>query len=68
MAIVADIKRKPEFEAKMQFHAFDHLRLNKRVAFLSYDALIKQYEMEQENNHLNLSFRLVATYTVSLYT
>lgn len=48
MAIVADIKRKPEFEAKMQFHAFDHLRLNKRVAFLSYDALIKQYEMEQE--------------------
>ncbi|WP_302993202.1 hypothetical protein [Bacteroides clarus] len=48
MAIVADIKRKPEFEAKMQFHAFDHLRLNKRVAFLSYDALIKQFEMEQE--------------------
>ena len=42
MAIVADIKRKPEFEAKMQFHAFE------RVAFLSYDALIKQYEMEQE--------------------
>ena len=48
MAIVADIKRKPEFETKMQFHAFDNLRLNKRVSFLSYDALIKQYEMEQE--------------------
>lgn len=57
MAIVADIKRKPEFEAKMRFHAFDDLRLNKRVSFLSYDALVKQYEMEQENNHLNLSFR-----------
>ena len=48
MAIVADIKRKPEFEAKMRFHAFDDLRLNKRVSFLSYDALVKQYEMEQE--------------------
>lgn len=48
MAIVADIKRKPEFEAKMRFQAFDDLRLNKRVSFLSYDALIKQYEMEIE--------------------
>lgn len=48
MAIVADIKRKPEFEAKMRFHAFDDLRVNKRVSFLSYDALIKQYEMEIE--------------------
>lgn len=48
MAIVADIRRKPEFESKMFFHAFDDLRLNKRVSFLSYDALIKQYEMEIE--------------------
>ena len=48
MAIVADIKRKPEFEAKMRFHAFDDLRVNKRVSFLSYDTLIKQYEMEIE--------------------
>lgn len=48
MAIVADIRRKPEFEAKMRFQAFDDLRLNKRVSFLSYDALIKQYEMEIE--------------------
>lgn len=48
MAIVADIKRKPEFETKMRFHAFDDLRLNNRVSFLSYDALIKQYEMEVE--------------------
>ena len=48
MTIVADIKRKPEFEDKMRFHAFDELRLNKRVSFLSYDTLIKQYEMELE--------------------
>lgn len=48
MTIVADIKRKPEFEDKMRFHAFDELRLNKRVSFLSYDTLIKQYEIELE--------------------
>ena len=48
MTIVADIKRKPEFESKMSFHAFDELRQNKRVLFLSYDALVKQYEMEIE--------------------
>ena len=48
MAIVADAKRKQEFEDKMHFHAFDGLRLNKRVSFLSYDVLIKQYEMELE--------------------
>lgn len=48
MVIVADIRRKPEFETKMSFHAFDDLRLNKRVLFLSYNALIKQYEIELE--------------------
>ncbi len=48
MAIVADAKRKPEFEAKLAFHAFDELRRDKRVVFLSYEALIKQYEMELE--------------------
>lgn len=53
MAVVADIRRKPEFEAKMHFHAFDDLRLNKRVSFLSYDALIKQYEMEIEKQSLD---------------
>ena len=53
MAIVADIKRKPEFEDKMRFHAFDDLRLNRRVSFLSYDALIKQYEMELEKQSLD---------------
>ena len=48
MAIVADARRKPEFDDKMRFHAFDELRLNKRVSFLSYDSLVKQYEMELE--------------------
>lgn len=48
MTIVADVKRKSEFESKMSYHAFDELRLKKRVSFLSYEALIKQYEMELE--------------------
>lgn len=48
MTIVADIRRKPEFETKMHFHAFEDLRINKRVSFLSYDSLIKQYEIEIE--------------------
>lgn len=46
MVIVADKKRKAEFESKLAFHAFDSLRQNKRVAFLGYDELIKQYESE----------------------
>lgn len=53
MFIVADIKRKAEFETKMCFRAFDDLRINKRVSFLSYDALIKQYEIELEKQSLN---------------
>lgn len=48
MVIVADYKRLPEFESKMRLHAFDELRDNKRVSFLSYENLIKQYEMELE--------------------
>ncbi len=53
MTIVADIKRKQEFESKMLFHAFDELRMNKRVSFLSYEELVKQYEMELEKKALN---------------
>lgn len=48
MTIVADAKRKSEFESKMNYHAFDELRKGKRVSFLSYEALVKQYEMELE--------------------
>ena len=48
MVIVADHKRQLEFESKLKLHAFDELRENKRVSFLSYENLIKQYEMELE--------------------
>lgn len=53
MIIVADEKRKSEFETKMLYHAFDELRKNKRVSFLSYKALLKQYEMELEKQILD---------------
>ena len=33
MAIVADAKRKPEFEAKLAFHAFDELRETSALSF-----------------------------------
>lgn len=46
MTIVADIKRKSEFDSKLHFNAFNDLLKHKRVSFLSYDALIQQYEME----------------------
>ena len=53
MAIVGGAKRKSEFETKLSYHAFDELRLNKRVSFLSYEALVKQYEMEIEKQSLD---------------
>lgn len=52
MIIVADHKRKPEFETKMQLHAFDKLRKDKRVSFCSYENLIKLYELELEKQSL----------------
>lgn len=52
MIIVADQKRKTEFESKMELHAFDELRENKRVSFFSYGNLIKQYEIELEKQAL----------------
>lgn len=52
MVIVADQKRKPEFESKMQLHAFDELRKDGRVSFYSYENLIKQYEIELEKQAL----------------
>lgn len=53
MVIVADARRKPEFDAKISYHAFDELRINQRVSFLSYDALIKQYEIELQKQSFN---------------
>lgn len=52
MVIVADIKRIYEFEHKMRLHAFKELNAKKRVSFLSYEALIKQYEIELEKQSL----------------
>ncbi len=46
MVIVADEKRYAEFYSKMNYAAFNALRENKRVAFLSYDSLDKQYQQE----------------------
>lgn len=52
MVIVADKRRRAEFDEKLRFRAFDELRANKRVAFLSYEGLVKQYEMELEKQEL----------------
>jgi hypothetical protein len=48
MVIVADEKRHNEFISKMGYAAFRQLASNKRVAFLSYESLGKQYEQEFE--------------------
>ena len=46
MVIVADEKRYQEYLNKLSYAAFGALRNNKRVAFLSYESLDKQYEQE----------------------
>ena len=46
MVIVADEMRHSEFINKLNYAAFNSLRQNKRVAFLSYESLDKQYEQE----------------------
>lgn len=56
MFIVADEKRRHEFDNKMGYAAFRPLANNKRVAFLSYESLGKQYEQESEK--LKLEFIL----------
>lgn len=52
MVIVADEKRHAEFGSKMNYAAFDALRENKRVAFLSYESLDKQYEQELQKQQM----------------
>ncbi len=44
MYIVADIKRYNEFITKLEYTSFDLIRKDKRVKFLSYQELEKQYE------------------------
>lgn len=52
MVIVADEKRHAEFGSKMNYAAFNALRENKRVAFLSYESLDKQYEQELQKQQM----------------
>ena len=52
MVIVADEKRHHEFISKMGYVAFRQLAEDKRVAFLSYESLGKQYEQEFEKQKL----------------
>ena len=44
MIIVSDKHRKNEFETKLNYSFFNEIAKNKRVVFLDYDSLIKQYE------------------------
>ena len=53
MVIVADEKRHAEFGSKMNYAAFNALRENKRVAFLSYESLDKQYEQELQKQQMD---------------
>ena len=48
MIIVADEKRHHEYTSKLGYAAFRQLANEKRVSFLSYDSLEKQYEQEFE--------------------
>lgn len=50
MIIVADEHRKTEFQSKLAYTSFKDLRENKRVVFLDYDSLIKQYEYTIQKN------------------
>ena len=43
MYIVADIKRFDEFKSKLEYISFNLIRKEKRVEFISYTDLEKQY-------------------------
>jgi len=52
MFIVADKRRKEEFEMKRNYAAFQHIKL--RVEFLDYENLTKQYEQIIESTKLEI--------------
>jgi len=52
MFIVADERRKGEFEKKLHYGAFRELKINKRVSFLSYDYLNRIYNQTIENKKI----------------
>ncbi len=56
MVIVADEKRKSEFESKLHYSSFNDLVKNKRVEFLDYNTLSKLYEKEMEAQQYDFAF------------
>lgn len=53
MVIVADEHRRADYLKKLSYAAFDSLRQNKRVSFLSYESLDKQYQLELQKQQLD---------------
>lgn len=43
MYIVADVRRRNEFESKMSINVFSDLKKYKKVEFISYDEVVEQY-------------------------
>lgn len=56
MFIVADEKRHEEYDKKLSYSSFSKMKQNKRVSFLSYDDLEKQYNQAVvlETIHTNI--------------
>ena len=53
MVIVADVRRKSEYEKKIKYSSFKNLTENNRVKFLDYEALNKQYENLIQQQHFD---------------
>ena len=54
MLIVADEKRHREYETKLRYSAFNELRKNNRVSFMSYEDVVRQYNVLANNPNLSL--------------
>lgn len=56
MLIVADEKRHEEYDKKFGYASFAKMKENKRVDFLSYDELERQYQqtIELQNIHTRI--------------
>lgn len=50
MIIVADGKRRAEFDKKLSASIFKEIQKSKRVRFMSYEQIAKEYEMELEKS------------------
>lgn len=55
MFIIAEEKRYQEYLKKLSYDAFDTLRKDERVEFVSYEKLEKQYEQELLKQQLNFT-------------